>query len=747
MTLQLGAERFGKFIEQSLSAWRQSLSFHSPGKRQSKPVRTPTVLQMEAVECGAASLAIILGYYGRFEPLENLRTACGVSRDGSKAHNILKAARAYGLVGKGFKKELEDLERLRFPVIVFWKFGHFLIVNGFAKNRVLLNDPATGPRTVTREEFDQGYTGVVLTFEKGPLFSPGGKQPWIWRSLGKRLPGSGLAVGYIALCTLALAVPNLIIPAFSKVYIDSVLIRGMQNWLRPLLIAMLLVIITKAVLTALQQSTLFRLEIKLALSSSSKFFWHVLRLPMTFFAHRMSGEITSRIDVNDRVAVLLSGEVATNLANIALIGLYAALLFRYNVGLTFLGLGVSILNLAALQFVSRRRIDVNHKLLQEQGKMFGTAVMGLQSIDTLKATGAESDFFSRWAGHQAKVVNAQQELGLSSVFLSAVPPFLTSINSLVIITFGAIQVMDGLLTAGMLIAFQSLMASVTEPVNKLVDLGGKLQEAQGGLSRLEDVFNYEPDPHVVQPISDEAAIERIEGDLELRDVTFGYSRLEPPLLKRFSLRIRPGERVALVGASGSGKSTVSKIASGLFEAWSGEVCVDGRIRTDISRSTLEHSIALVDQDVFLFEGTVAQNLTMWNASVSEEVLVEAAKDACIYDDITNRPKGFESTILEGGRNFGGGQRQRLELARALVIQPRILILDEATSVLDAETEKIIDNNLRRRGCTCLIVAHRLSTIRDCDEIIVLDRGEVAQRGTHETLLHQPGPYAELIRSV
>ena len=727
--------------------WTRRTSLDAAKVKRSRAVRTPTILQMEAVECGAASLGIILAYYGRHEPLETLRTACGVSRDGSKAHHVLKAARSYGLDAKGFKKEVDDLATLQFPVVVFWNFAHFLVVNGFTKTRVLLNDPATGPRTVSREEFDEAYTGVVLTFEKGAEFKKGGARSSTWRSLARRLPNSRLAVAYIGAATLALALPNLVIPVLAKIFVDNILIDELHDWLRPLMLTMSVILVIKASLTALQQRTLLRLETKLSISSSGKFLAHVLRLPMSFFAQRMAGEIGSRVEINDRVAVLVSGDVATNLANILLIGFYASLLFRYNVQLTLLGLSMAALNLLALQYVSRKRVDVNRKLLQEQGKMLGIAVMGLQSINTLKATGAESDFFSRWAGHQAKVVNAQQELGVSSIFLSAAPPFLTALNSIAIITLGALHVMDGVMTIGILIAFQSLMVSVTEPVNRLIDLGSKLQEAHGGVSRLNDVFNYEEDPTSRKSLSPEDEKLRLEGSISLSGITFGYSLLEPPLLKDFTLHLRPGQRAALVGGSGSGKSTVAKIASGLFEPWAGEVRFDNRLRSDLPPAALQRSVAMVDQDVFLFEGTISQNLTLWDESLDEAALVAAAKDACIYDDITNRPGGFESAVSESGRNFGGGQRQRLELARALAINPRILIMDEATSVLDAETEKAIDENLRRRGCTCLIVAHRLSTIRDCDEIIVLERGVVVQRGTHEDLLAEEGHYANLIRSV
>ena len=716
--------------------------------RPHRRVRTPTVLQMEAVECGAAALGIILAYYGRWVPLEDLRVRCGVSRDGSKATNILRAARALGLEAGGWRLDVPELKQRKPPFIVFWKFNHFLVVEGFRRGRVYLNDPGSGPRWVTDEEFDEAYTGVALMLEPGPDFKRGGRAPSLVAALRPRLATSHVGLLFVILAGLALVVPALLSPVFTQLFVDDYLGNGLTTWITPLILAMVATAALIAFLTGLQQIYLLRLQVKLSVTTSSRFFWHVLRLPVQFFSQRYAGEIGSRVALNDIVATLLSGQLATTVITLCTLFFYLFLMGAYSVPLTLTGVAVAALNLVALRMVSRRRIDANRRLLQESGKLTGTTMAGLQMIETVKASGMEDDFFARFGGHQASVVDATQSLGVKTQMLNAVPVFLGQFNALIMLTWGAWFIIEGQLTIGMLAAFMSLMAAFIAPFATLVNLGATVQEAHGDMNRLDDVLKAPLDSMMESDepgLSRQGAVPKLDGLLEVRGLTFGYSPLEEPLIRGFDLTVRPGRRVALVGGSGSGKTTVANLVCGLFEPWEGDILFDGKTRAQISREVMVSSVSRVSQDIYLFEGTGIDNLTMWDSTVPESWVLEAAEDACARDVLASRPGGLAGPIAEGGANFSGGERQRLEIARALAVIPRIMILDEATSALDPVTEERIDRALRRRGCTCLIIAHRLSTIRDCDEIIVLDKGTVAERGTHDELIALGGVYATLVR--
>lgn len=713
-----------------------------------KRVRTPTILQMEAVECGAAALAKILAYYQLYVPLEELRQECGVSRDGSKASNVLRAARRYHLDSKGYKYEtLEKLYDLTFPVILFWNFNHFVVLDGFDGHKAYINDPAQGPRVVSVEELDGSYSGVVLTFAPGKEFKKGGAKPSMMAALRRRLVGSEGALLYIVLCGLLLVVPGLIIPTFTRVFIDTFLVNN-QAWIvRPLMVAMAATIGVQGVLTWLQQYYLLRLESKLSLATSSNFFNHILRLPAAYFGQRYAGEIGSRVAINDKVADVVSGKLATTVIDGIMTIFYAALMAWYDVQLTLAVIGVALCNVGAVKFASRVRSDASRRLTQDKGKLMGTAMGGLQMVETLKATGSENEFYGRWAGYHAKAMNTEQELGALSQWMSVVPPFVQTASVATVLVMGGLKVMNGDFTVGMLVAYQTLLQSFTRPLNNFVQFGTTLQELQADMNRLDDVLRYPQDAQYRQDpktVKFDARVLKLSGRVELKDITFGYSPLDPPLIDGFSLTVEPGRRVALVGGSGSGKSTVAKMVSGLYEPWSGEVLFDGVPRKQIPKTLLSNSIGVVDQEVFLFGGTVTQNVSMWDPTITGQRVSAASRDAQIDDVIMSREGNYQSLVQEGGGNFSGGQCQRLEISRALVGEPSIMILDEATSALDPATEAAVTEALGRRGCTCIIIAHRLSTIRDCDEIVVMHRGKIVQRGTHDGMIHVDGPYKALV---
>ncbi|MDJ0798909.1 MAG: NHLP family bacteriocin export ABC transporter peptidase/permease/ATPase subunit [Calothrix sp. MO_167.B12] len=739
-------------------------------KNKGVRVKTPTVIQMEAVECGAASLGIILGYYRRFVPLPELRRQCGISRDGAKASNLVKVARSYGLTAKGFKKSLESLRTLKLPFIAFIGFSHYLVVEGFGKDIVYINDPCFGRGKVSFQKFDEGYTGVVLVMEPGQDFKKGGKSRSTISALASRLTNSRRAVLFCLLAGLFLTFPRLTIPAFTQVFVDRILVENYQDWLRPLLLGMIFAAILQGLLMRMQLGALRRLLIKLSVTMSGKFIWHLLSLPVGFYAQRFSGEISSRIELNDRVAGVLSGRVATTVIDTVMMGLYALLMLTYDWLLTTITILFAGLNFVALQSLSRNRVDANLSLAQEYGKVSGVAIAGIQSIETVKASGLESDLFAKFAGYYTKALNAQQKLGLQTQILNSLPTLLTALATTSILVIGGFRVINGSLSIGMLIAYQLLAINFLRPVNNLVNFGSTLQDLVADLNRLDDVLQNPVDESQVGnreedttnlARGDELGFHspsllgcgrlssesfRLQGSIELHQLTFGYSSLEAPLIENLNLTVKPGQRIALVGSTGSGKSTIAKLICGLYPFWSGDILFDGISRTQIPRSVLTSSLAMVEQDIFLFAGTIRDNLTLWDYTIPEADLVKACQDAAIHEEILFLRGGYDAQLSEGGMNLSGGQRQRLEIARALVRNPSVLVLDEATSALDAETERIVDRNLRRRGCSCIVVAHRLSTIRDCDEIIVLEHGKVVQRGTHEELREHEGTYRHLIAS-
>jgi len=703
------------------------------------------VLQMETVECGAAALAIILAHHGRIVPLATVRRDCGVSRDGAKVSNILKAAKAYGLVAKAFKRDIAALNQTAYPYVAHWKFKHFVVVEGYRGGRVYLNDPATGRRSVSFEEFDSSYTGIVMTFEPGPEFERGGEAPSVTRGLWRLLRRSLVPIAAATCIALLLVAPGLAMPALMAAFVDKVLVEGMPDWGRPLVLGMLATAVLRVLLSGLQFRILRQMQNRLSVAETSRFVWHLLRLPASYYSQRGAGEVSSRIALNDQVADILSGKLATTSIDILMMIFYLIVMWRFSRPLTAVAFGFAALNLAALRLIARSRGESNARLSMEQGKAAAAGIAGLQSIRTIKASAQESEFFARWAGFFAGLSNAHAERSAVNYYAGVLPPLLLSLMTAAVLVEGGFEVIHGHISIGMLVAFQSLAASFLQPVNNLVALGASLQELESHLARISDVLESHPAAEVSLRSGAAGAMPlRLRGDVEFRNVSFGYSPVLPPLIQDLSFTVRPGQRIAFVGASGSGKSTVARLMAGLYAPVSGEILFDGVPASAIPREVLSQSLAMVDQDVFLFKGTVRDNLTLWDSSMPMERLHRACSDAMIETAIDALPDGYSSGLLEGAANLSGGQRQRLEIARALACEPSILILDEATSALDAETELFVDRNIRRRGCSCIIVAHRLSTVRDSDEIIVLQQGQVVQRGTHDRLMREDGPYALLI---
>ena len=710
--------------------------------------KVPVVMQMEALECGAASLAMVMAYYGKWVPLEQVRLDCGVSRDGSNAKNMLVAARSYGFEAQGYRCELDSIrENMTYPCIIHWNFNHFVVLDGFKGNYAYLNDPARGEIKVTMEEFDRSFTGVVLAIRPGDGFEPSGRPKSTLEFARKRLSGAGAAVAFVLLTSVIGYLFGIINPVFSGFFMDRLLSGENRELLLPFIGLLSLLGLTQVATAWIQNVYALKINGKMAVVGSSTFMWKILRMPMEFFSQRLAGDILQRQGTNASIASVLVNTFTPLLLNAVMMIFYLVVMLRYSVLLTLVGIVTIVLNLLVSQIISARRVNITRVQMRDAGKLAAATVSGIQMIETIKASGAENGYFQKWAGYQASV-NAQNVRYIRlNQYLGVIPSLLSTIANASVMVLGVWLTMQGSFTLGSIMIFQGFLSSFMAPAMMLISAGQTIQEMRTEMERVEDVMQYPIDPHYTdRPLEEEADYSKLSGRIELKNVTFGYSRLGEPLIRDFSMSMQPGSRVAFVGTSGCGKSTLSKLISGLYEPWSGEILFDGKRITEIDRSVFTGSVAVVDQDIILFEDTIANNIKMWDDSIEDFEMILAARDAQIYDDIMARDGGFSGRLAEGGKDLSGGQRQRLEIARALAQDPHIIIMDEATSALDAKTEYELVNAVKKRGITCIVIAHRLSTIRDCDEIIVLDKGVVVERGTHEELYAKGGFYTELIAS-
>ena len=710
--------------------------------------KVPVVMQMEALECGAASLTMILAYYGKWLPLEQVRADCGVSRDGSNAKNVLRAARSYGLSAKGYRFEPEDLKTYgKFPCIIHWNFNHFVVLNGFKGDKAVLNDPAKGCYSVSMETFDKSFTGICLMFEPTESFEPDGKPRSVWAFAMERLKGAGTAVAFTVIVTVSSSLLSLIQPAFSRIFLDRFLTGVNPDWTGPFLWALSALAAVQILLAFIRSVYSARIHAKIAAVGSTSYLWKVLRLPMEFFSQRMAGDIQHRMASNASIAENLVNTLSPLVIQAAMMVFYLVVMVRYSVMLTLVGVFSIVINLFVSRYISRKRVNLTRVQMRDAGKLSGTTVAGIEMIETIKASGAENGFFEKWSGYQASVNAQKVEFSRLNRRIGLIPQLVSTLTDTAVLVLGVWLVMEGQFTVGMVMAFQGFLNAFSAPATQLISAGQTIQELRTDMERIEDVMRY-PDDAVCddKPLNEDVQYDKLTGAIEMKNVTFGYSRLAEPLIRDFSMTLKQGSRVAFVGASGCGKSTLAKLISGLYQPWSGEILFDGKPQTAIDRSVFTGSLAVVDQDIILFEDTIANNIKMWDSSIEDFEMILAARDAQIHSDIMQRDGGYNYKLTEGGKDLSGGQRQRLEIARVLAQDPTIIILDEATSALDAKTEYDVVKSIKDRGITCIVVAHRLSTIRDCEEIIVLDRGVVVERGTHEELYARNGFYTKLVTS-
>lgn len=706
--------------------------------------KTPTIYQMEATECGAASLAMICAYWGKYIPLEQMRIETGVSRDGCNAGNIMRAGKRFGMEVHGYRKEPNELADLQMPCIIHWNFNHFVVLEGFRGKYAYLNDPAVGRRKLTLQELDESFTGVVLTFNPQANFVKEKKNIKLFSLIKERLRGQVSALIQLVLLGIALVLPGLILPVLSKVFLDDFLGRRGVSWFMQFIVFMVCALIFEVIVTLYRSILLLKVQNKLTVLSVRNFLEKLFSLPVNFFSQRYSGELSNRVSCNNSVNITLTGDFAKTILNIIIAMFYLILLFSYNPFLTGIGVVGVVINAFVLKLSSSKVSEMMMKLQQDKGKLSGALCAGFGVTSTLKACGAEDIYSSRILGYEAKADSQEQKVTGIQTIIAAIPSAISDVTNVLLVLAGAKFVIDGDMTFGMLTAFIALYGSFVDPIEELVGFVKKIQIMKTDMERINDILHYPEDKSFSKIEKNEMKVSKLSGRVNCDGITFGYSRLSSALVTDFSFDLEAGSSIAFVGNSGCGKSTISKLISGLYIPWEGKIRIDGVELSQIPKEILHASVSTVSQEITLFSGSIRDNLTLWNPAIAQNDIINAAKDACIHEVITEKPGAYEFELSEGGTNLSGGQRQRLEIARALATNPTILIMDEATSALDPIIEKEIIDNIKRRGCTCIIVAHRLSAVRNCDEIVVMNQGRVVERGEHNELVNKNGYYSDFM---
>ncbi|MCL2078564.1 MAG: NHLP family bacteriocin export ABC transporter peptidase/permease/ATPase subunit [Oscillospiraceae bacterium] len=709
--------------------------------------KCPVILQLEIVECGAASLAMVMAYHKKWVPLERLRVDCGVSRDGSTAKGILQVARMYGFDAKGYRVEPNKIDTSPMPCVIHWNMNHFVVLTKITKKFAHINDPARGEVKVPIEQFNTSFTGIVVEVTPGKDFEPGGNPVSIWPFAKARLKGTAPVFAFVIAVSALASVIGIISMFFNRVFVDDLLSGNHPQWAYGFIALFLAFHFLSILLTVINTNANLKISAKFAVVSSGMFMWHALRLPVDFYSSRNAGDIAARQEENDGISLSLIQTFAPLFIDAIMMVFYLFIVLRYSVLLTIIGFSALIINYAVNKFITDKNMNISRVSSRDAGKLGAMTVAGVEMIETIKSAGAEDGFFERWSGLHATVNNSRIQSMKLNQSVGLIPQIVSQAVNIVILMIGAYLIIRGDMTIGIFFAFQGFLGSFLAPLSQIINARLQMQQMKVSMERVQDVFNYKADVEYNSQYNAQLGDEsffKMSGAIEIKDLTFGYNRLSPPLLEGFNLTLKPGGSVALVGASGCGKSTIAKLISNLYKPWSGEIRFDGKPAGEIPREIFTSSVSVVDQDIILFQDNVGNNIKTWDKSIEDYEVILAARDAQIHTTIIDRDGGYGGDVLESGKNFSGGERQRLEIAGALVKDPTIIIMDEATSALDAKTEYDVIEAVRNRDISMIVVAHRLSTIRDCDEIIVLDKGKVVQRGTHDELYAVEGKYKELV---